>query len=249
MWPKKRTWKTCLPATGSRCKSRAASTMGCSLTSLRKTIDISIDPFTGRNPSYCFVDFHTAEDAQKALENLPGQDLRGRPIKLNYHTRKKHSQSQRDGKYVYDRWKSSDKSASRWIAPHQQGRRLYVGGLPRIPWQSEVNSRMRDLFREWPIEAVSKIISPHSSIQKKTGEHHYCFVDLPSPEIAETAARALNGTIGPHGGAYKVTVAANSYPGKVVREQFGGVCPDSTANKEPPARDLQSNWRTVRSDR
>ncbi|RMY31265.1 hypothetical protein D0865_15045 [Hortaea werneckii] len=33
-----------------------------------KKVDISIDPFTGRNPGYSFVDFHTIEDAERALE-------------------------------------------------------------------------------------------------------------------------------------------------------------------------------------
>ena len=179
---------------------------------------------------------------------MPGQDLRGRAIKLNYHTQKKHTQAQRDGKYVYDRWKSADDAPTRWISPHQQGRRLYVGGLPRIPWQSEVNSGMRDLFKDWPIEAVSKIISPHPSTYGKPGEHHYCFVDLPTSEIAEQAARALNNTKGPHGGPYKISVATHSYPGKVVREQFGGVYRDPGAEKKPPTRNLEGNWRSSRTD-
>ncbi|RMY33003.1 hypothetical protein D0865_14582 [Hortaea werneckii] len=51
-----------------------------------KKVDISIDPFTGRNPGYCFVDVHTIEDAERALETLPGKRVRGRPIKINYNT-------------------------------------------------------------------------------------------------------------------------------------------------------------------
>jgi RNA recognition motif-containing protein len=41
-------------------------------------IHISIDPFTGRNPSYCFVEFPDAESATKAMEILEGKELLGR---------------------------------------------------------------------------------------------------------------------------------------------------------------------------
>ena len=52
-------------------------------------IDMSIDPFTGRNPSYCFVDFSLREDAVRALETMQGLLVRGRPIKVNLKTEKR----------------------------------------------------------------------------------------------------------------------------------------------------------------
>lgn len=45
-------------------------------------IDMSTDPFTGRNPSYCFVDLETVELAQIAMKDLDGMELLGRPIKI-----------------------------------------------------------------------------------------------------------------------------------------------------------------------
>ncbi|KAL4914113.1 hypothetical protein BDW62DRAFT_191170 [Aspergillus aurantiobrunneus] len=45
-------------------------------------IDISIDPFSGRNPSYCFVDLETKELAERAMAELDGADLLGRPVKI-----------------------------------------------------------------------------------------------------------------------------------------------------------------------
>jgi RNA recognition motif-containing protein len=45
-------------------------------------IDISIDPFSGRNPSYCFVDLQTKELAERAMRELDGSDLLGRPVKI-----------------------------------------------------------------------------------------------------------------------------------------------------------------------
>ncbi|KAL4940145.1 hypothetical protein BDV06DRAFT_197365 [Aspergillus oleicola] len=45
-------------------------------------IDIAIDPFSGRNPSYCFVDLETKELAERAMTELDGADLAGRPVKI-----------------------------------------------------------------------------------------------------------------------------------------------------------------------
>jgi hypothetical protein len=46
-------------------------------------INMSTDPFTGRNPSYCFVDLESAEEAARAMAELSGQEVLGRPVKLN----------------------------------------------------------------------------------------------------------------------------------------------------------------------
>ena len=46
-------------------------------------ITMSIDPETGRNPSYCFADFDSSEDASKAINELNGQDLMGRTVRIS----------------------------------------------------------------------------------------------------------------------------------------------------------------------
>lgn len=46
-------------------------------------VTISTDPFTGRNPSYCFVDLDSAEEAQRAIAELNGADLQGRALRVN----------------------------------------------------------------------------------------------------------------------------------------------------------------------
>jgi RNA recognition motif-containing protein len=46
-------------------------------------ISISTDPFTGRNPSYCFVDVDTVEEAQRAMSELNGVDVLGRPLRVS----------------------------------------------------------------------------------------------------------------------------------------------------------------------
>lgn len=45
-------------------------------------LHISIDPVSGRNPGYCFAEFTTREEADRALETLPGSALFNRQIKV-----------------------------------------------------------------------------------------------------------------------------------------------------------------------
>ncbi|KAI7566851.1 hypothetical protein KC316_g12457, partial [Hortaea werneckii] len=100
-----------------------------------KKVDISIDPFTGRNPGYCFVDFHTIEDAERALETLPGKRVRGRPIKINHNTERRGDSTRprpptkiheraghvhempglnvNSNAYVFDRWSRADEAPAR----------------------------------------------------------------------------------------------------------------------------------------
>ena len=164
------------------------------LTSGSKNVDISIDPFTGRNPSYCFVDFNTTHDAIHALHVIGNEEIRGRPVKINSKTAKRdpiyHENNrnrsrrafsdgvdEKSGMYAFDRWTQHD-AVEHWTAPVEEGRRLYVGGLPRMPDQGTVNVEMRELFRNFNVQAVSKVIWPHPSTKHKPGDHHYCFVDL-----------------------------------------------------------------------
>jgi RNA recognition motif-containing protein len=51
-------------------------------------ISMSVDPFTGRNPSYAFVDFETPEEANRAMENLNGMEIHGRNVRINPGVRK-----------------------------------------------------------------------------------------------------------------------------------------------------------------
>ena len=44
-------------------------------------IHISVDPVTGRNPGYCFVEFATKETADAAIEAMSGVRIKGRPLK------------------------------------------------------------------------------------------------------------------------------------------------------------------------
>lgn len=46
-------------------------------------ISMSVDPATGRNPSYCFVDFESAEEASRAMSEMNGVELLGRGVRIN----------------------------------------------------------------------------------------------------------------------------------------------------------------------
>jgi RNA recognition motif-containing protein len=43
---------------------------------------ISIDPFTGRNPSYCFVELQDKDHADQAMQKLNGQEFFRCPLKV-----------------------------------------------------------------------------------------------------------------------------------------------------------------------
>lgn len=49
-------------------------------------IELSRDPETNRSKGYGFIHFREAEDAKKALEQMNGFELAGRPMKVNYIT-------------------------------------------------------------------------------------------------------------------------------------------------------------------
>jgi RNA recognition motif-containing protein len=69
-----------------------------------ENLHISIDPVSGRNPGYCFVEFTTREEADRALEVLPGNTLFNRAIKIGpCHP------------------KSSSQGASRWGSSSRNG--------------------------------------------------------------------------------------------------------------------------------
>ncbi|KAL1883711.1 hypothetical protein Plec18167_002718 [Paecilomyces lecythidis] len=181
-------------------------------------IDISIDPFTGRNPSYCFVELASKEQAERAMTELDGKDLLGRPVKIRPGVAKSSndrslprgesspSAEKTTAPYAFDRWQRNDAS-NHWKGYSEQGRRLYVGGLPRPESQQVVDTEIRKFFDGFNVEAISKVISPHLSKRFEPGDHYYLFVDFASSDEAQTAINTLDGQVGPWGGKLKVSKA------------------------------------------
>lgn len=227
----------------------------------RKKVGVSIDPFNGRNPGYCFVDLNSSdEDAQLAITTIQGQLVHSSPVKVNSNTQKKlHTQrlpaiayngkrearkvptpNVTDKAFAFDRW-SRNGAPSRRTAPLRERRRLHVGGLSSIPNQDVVNFGMRALFQNFNVEAVSKILPPSESARQYGGSRYYCFVDVSTPEEVRQATENLDGMPTPHGGSYQVSIAVQKRLTKVQREQLGV----QSTPKQQPRRDLASSWRRV----
>lgn len=182
---------------------------------------MSIDPFTGRNPSYCFVELQTKEQAERAIRELDGRELVGRPAKVKPgvaprkgvragtnndffdHGLRQHSRP------TFDRWTRTD-AADHWKGYSDQKRRLYVGGLPQMHDHYSVDADVRNLFRgfsmwvppehgrDQPLFDISDIqnsdaVSKVIIPRSNKYENRYLFVDFPSAEEAERARRAVNG--------------------------------------------------------
>lgn len=48
-----------------------------------KIVEIIKDKYTGRSKGFGFVSVETEEEAQKAIDSLNGQDLKGRSLRIN----------------------------------------------------------------------------------------------------------------------------------------------------------------------
>ncbi|KAK4132045.1 RNA-binding domain-containing protein [Trichocladium antarcticum] len=191
-------------------------------------LHISVDPVSGRNPGYCFLEFVTREEAERALAALPGTPLCGRPIKVGPCNPKSSRQSRWDGSRgsdyspTFQRW-GDWKGADAPVASGEQGpngaiqhlkqrargangAQLYIGGLGKMIDQEHHDTEIQELLDGFEIVTIGKRITPHPDTQSVPGNHHYCFVDLISPEEAERAMTALNGAAVP-GGRLRVSLA------------------------------------------
>ncbi|KAM5449874.1 hypothetical protein MaudCBS49596_004636 [Microsporum audouinii] len=187
-------------------------------------IDISIDPFTGRNPSYCFVDLETADQAERAMAQLNGKLLLGRPVKVkpgvprsDQHlplgrrdpdsTDPKKQDFVYPQKFAFERW-TRDDASSHWYGYAAGGRRLFVGGLPRMRDQATVDYEIRKVFYGFNIEAISKVvISNRGNLPLSGSQYYYLFVDLESAEEANKALKTLDGVSAIYGNRLHMKMA------------------------------------------
>jgi RNA recognition motif-containing protein len=181
---------------------------------------MSIDPFSGRNPSYCFVDLASKDDAEAVIRKLQAQTIRGRPIRIKYDTGKRDCSEafqlktrMQNGEWktfnftpstakpsIFDRYEWKE-AREHWTKPIEEGRRLFVGGLSDISCQAFVNVEMQQLFEVFDLQAVSKRVLPvHRDLQIPATGQCYCFVDLETADEAGAAMAALNGMPTPYGG-------------------------------------------------
>lgn len=109
-------------------------------------IDIAIDPFTGRNPSYCFVDLQNKEHAERAMTELDGRDMLGRPVKIKPGVAKSQERTQNPLEpFRTDRWRQQERPS--FAKVNNDSSRVYVGGLPRLTDHGAVQSNMEVFFK------------------------------------------------------------------------------------------------------
>ncbi|KAI1506668.1 hypothetical protein F5X99DRAFT_365110 [Biscogniauxia marginata] len=192
-------------------------------------IHISIDPFTGRNPSYCFVEFPDRDSADTAMATLEGKELLGREVKCRPCQPKGRGSGGRLPSEGINRWdnlsgverregRQGDNQYRRSSSPvrtpesfsrYRQdftGVRLCVSGPPRMKDQSTNSAEISDLFQGFEVEAISKRVSADEKWWSAPGNHDFCFVDFSTPDQAQEALYAVNGTSF-KGGRLKVSFA------------------------------------------
>ncbi|KAL9576392.1 MAG: hypothetical protein Q9212_007135 [Teloschistes hypoglaucus] len=193
-------------------------------------INMSTDPYTGRNPSYCFVELTDADMAQRAIQQLNGKPVLGRPAKIGPGIAKSkgkrpQDRTTRDARPIFDRWTRTD-AAEHWKGyadEDHQSRRVFVGGLPRMPDHLTVNEDVRHIFRDYKVEAVSKVIIPRSptSGDPYAQMPRYLFVDFASADEARRAVKEFNGRMA-WGVKIRVQPANNSSSRKIYeRNDYG----------------------------
>ncbi|KAL8663638.1 MAG: hypothetical protein Q9202_003708 [Teloschistes flavicans] len=165
-------------------------------------INMSIDPYTGRNPSYCFVELTDPEMAKRAIQQLNGKSVLGRPPKLSpglagSKGKRPPNRTPQDARPIFDRWTRTD-AADHWKGYADEDhrvRRVFVGRLPRMPDHHTVNEDVRHMFRDYNVEAVSKVIVPESPAfgDRRDYNHRYLFVDFSSADEAQHAVKEFNG--------------------------------------------------------
>ncbi|KAK6073221.1 RNA recognition domain-containing protein [Seiridium cupressi] len=183
-------------------------------------VHISVDPFSGRNPGYCFVVFAEKETADEVMEKLEGVLMFDRPVKCRPCQPK--GNMRQPGRWQQDegqsssnsRWGNWDRSGSGQAEPdrlaarsgpsdamkpfqsskaQEEGRQLYVGGLPRMLDQAENEVEIRDIFKDFEVDGVSKRVSPRESGEPGEGRRNFCFVDFTTREQAQAAKSAIHG--------------------------------------------------------
>ncbi|GAB0138481.1 poly(A) RNA binding protein [Epichloe bromicola] len=192
-----------------------------------EAVQLSVDPVSGRNPGYCFVDFVNHDGAERALESL-NATIRGRALKVGPCKPKQPRSNARwgsDGRSPsFQRW--GDEGASprhgstnghdrgqRTSSDHVEeavgedsGKRVYVGGLSPSVDQALDTAEVTELFAGFAPVTISNRIKPRESTSALPGNHHYCFVEFGTREEAQSAIDTLNGKV-TESGPLRVSVA------------------------------------------
>ncbi|KAH8662443.1 hypothetical protein BX600DRAFT_498964 [Xylariales sp. PMI_506] len=88
-----------------------------------------------------------------------------------------------------------------------EGRQLYVGGLPKLLDSAANDEEIRGIFTGFQVDSVGKRVTPRSTEGGDVDERrNFCFVDFSTPEEAQAALDAVDGSSF-NGGSLKVSLA------------------------------------------
>ncbi|XHF99828.1 hypothetical protein AWENTII_003314 [Aspergillus wentii] len=117
--------------------------------------------------------------AERAMVELDGHDMLGRPVKIKPGVAKSSSeraqQQPTDGSprrdkpsspFSLDRWRRND-APSFAKTNSDSSRRVYVGGLPRLTDQEAISSNMTNFFKEYNVYVS---FFPHEQNPNKTSQ-------------------------------------------------------------------------------
>jgi hypothetical protein len=141
-------------------------------------VHISIDPVSGRNPGYCFIEFPDKQTADRAIAELEGKEILERPVKCRPCQPKGQGQRSTRGwgedqeNTKFNRWgdwngiregehdKDVDQLAGKsgpyyamayFQCARTEDRQLYVGGLPRMLDQPMNEEEIRSIFKGFEV--------------------------------------------------------------------------------------------------
>ena len=98
------------------------------------------------------MELRTREQAERAIQHLNGDDLLGRPVKIGpgvasskkNRSPREQARNVSSSSPVFERWTRIDASGH-WTGYSGQGRRVWVGGLPRMKDHDTVDQEVRTL--------------------------------------------------------------------------------------------------------
>ncbi|ESZ92776.1 RNA recognition domain-containing protein [Sclerotinia borealis F-4128] len=186
-------------------------------------VHVSIDPFTGRCPGYCFIEFAEKGNAGDAMRILEGLPLFGRPVKCRpcrpkgnlRHGGPGYGVRDENSSLSYNRWgdwegsgvgdpkqdrlsgQTGPDDAMRYFQvskAQEEGRQLRVDGLPRMLDQSENDLEIRSIFKDFEIDAVSKRVSPRDN-NPDNHRRNFCYIDFTTSQGAQAARQAIDGIL------------------------------------------------------
>jgi hypothetical protein len=158
---------------------------------------------------------------------LSGKELHGRQRKVKprvqkctggprSHSDRLDSTRWRDGPRLNSQWRRQDPPVAAPCAdlliPVQEQRRLFIGGLPRPTDSHASDLEIREVFKDFTVEAMSKVKSPTK--KSLCANIWYAFIDLMTAEEAQRAIRQLHG-VKMWGGNIRVNLAKRN-PSKVL---------------------------------